>query len=506
MLNSDAVSQDLCYVDPVAVMPPLVSVEAHRIHIDDVIRVVPPVAEIRLYANGGVVLFDGSRPIWLKTSNTGKWIYEHVLSRRGSCRTLVGDTAERYEVPPEMIERDIIRFVGALVDADLAKVEGDRNPNPETKATAQYGNDHLQSCRPACIYLRLASNGHSDYATMMSTASALRIVDQVAEISPRVLAFSGGHSFLHPGLIDIVRYARHRCSWQLRVLVPGTGADEHVLEEISTLVDEIRVWFAGTSASTHDAMWGRGAFDRALSTMRWLAALNRPALRGIAFTPTQDNLTEIGNLFIFALKIQAQDIKINPPCLAPGVGESHQCLDVDSFYTRYMEAYDTLVRETAQNILPSLAEYENPPTFNPVIDPARQLLVAIRRTSCGAGATTLLINQSGDVYPCEALSLASCKLGNAYETPLNKIYAGPAKQFRAQISCENIPQCAACSYRFLCAGGCRARAEAPFSPVKTCAFVRERCERFLRNLAVPRVQNKQGCYREIEPQELLCEL
>jgi radical SAM protein with 4Fe4S-binding SPASM domain len=150
-----------------------------------------------------------------------------------------------------------------------------------------------------------------------------------------------------------------------------------------------------------------------------------------------------------------------------------------------MAAFDRLLMHYVRDVAAIVPEMDRQVTIDTGVDPSRDLLVRMRRTSCGAGCTTIFVDERGDVFPCAAMSTQGVKLGNAFEVRLRDLYSGVARDYRRRISVENIPQCAACEYRFLCAGGCRANGCAPEEPTATCEFIKRRYDAFFNAVTRP---------------------
>jgi radical SAM protein with 4Fe4S-binding SPASM domain len=156
-----------------------------------------------------------------------------------------------------------------------------------------------------------------------------------------------------------------------------------------------------------------------------------------------------------------------------------------AFYEQCMEAYEGLLTHYVRDVASIVPEMDRVVGIDTTADPSRDLLVRLRRTSCGAGCTTLFVDERGDVFPCAAMCTRGAKLGNAFEVSLPEIYHGAAREYRRRVSVENIPQCAACTYRFFCAGGCRANGCRPEDPTATCAFIKGRYDKFFSVITRP---------------------
>ncbi len=80
------------------------------------------------------------------------------------------------------------------------------------------------------------------------------------------------------------------------------------------------------------------------------------------------------------------------------------------------------------------------------------------RLSCGAGKTTLSVGADGNAYPCHMLQAPEYCMGNLLHNSLDAILASPVRRELESATVENIDGCSLCDYRYLCGGGCRARA------------------------------------------------
>lgn len=454
--------------------------------------------EIRTYPKGGVLIFDGSIPNWVKTSTSGRWIFSELQQRPASVTELVDRTATHYDVPRDMVEGSVTDLLSALVEAGLARVTNRDLPDSRKALTEKYGNDHLLAAPLAYIFFNILSDcnlncpycfvhRHPHSAIPLERAKIL--IDQMAELQPRSVLLCGGEPFLHPQLLDIVRYLKERAGWSIRIITNGTAASDAVLREVAFLVDEMRVSFDGVTAEVHDVTRRKGSFDRSVAMLKKLWEWQAPALRGIALTPLPHNLHQVEHLYEFGASIHAQDIKMNVPHLMATPEREHELgeprFSSFEFYESCLGHFDKLLTHYVRDVMRVTPEMDHPIAIDTTIDPSRDMLVTVRRTSCGAGCTTIFVNEVGDVYPCAAQSTCAPKMGNAFETPLKDLYFGACREYRRRVSVENIPQCAECSYRFMCAGGCRAKSDAPERPTPTCAFIKRRCDNFFQAVTRP---------------------
>jgi radical SAM protein with 4Fe4S-binding SPASM domain len=79
------------------------------------------------------------------------------------------------------------------------------------------------------------------------------------------------------------------------------------------------------------------------------------------------------------------------------------------------------------------------------------------KKSCGAGKSMISISASGNVYPCHMLHQEELCMGNILEENLISL-VNSEKNYLKNWTVEDKIQCKDCQYRYLCGGGCHARA------------------------------------------------
>lgn len=79
--------------------------------------------------------------------------------------------------------------------------------------------------------------------------------------------------------------------------------------------------------------------------------------------------------------------------------------------------------------------------------------------SCGLGKNMISVDSKGNLYPCHILHDSRLLMGNIFEKPLQKQSLNlEVMNMCKDANVDNIKECKVCEYRYLCGGGCRARA------------------------------------------------
>jgi len=103
---------------------------------------------------------------------------------------------------------------------------------------------------------------------------------------------------------------------------------------------------------------------------------------------------------------------------------------------------------------------------------------SLPRSGCGVGRKVVFLDADGAVYPCPNHADPAWRCGVVTETPLARlVHESPVMAaLRERCQVDRIPRCAACPFRYWCAGDCRGEALAatgdPLAPAPACESLR----------------------------------
>jgi radical SAM protein with 4Fe4S-binding SPASM domain len=290
-------------------------------------------------------------------------------------------------------------------------------------------------------------------ADELSTAEALDLVAQLAELGVDEVVLIGGEVYLRDDWLDLVRAVRShgmRC-----ILVTGgrafsykraAAARDAGLQSASVSIDGLR--------ATHEALRGaRGGFRLALDA---LANIRRAGIRATANTQIgRSNVREVPGLFeqLVAAGISAWQPQLTVPM---GRAADHPELVLQPF--QMLEVMPMLARLKALADATGVVFWpgNNIGYFGPYEADFRESLPDCHRGSCGAGRTVLGIESNGNVKPCPSLASEAYVGGNVREHRLRDIWErAPRLRFTRRRSVADLwGHCAECYYAEQCAGGC----------------------------------------------------
>lgn len=255
----------------------------------------------------------------------------------------------------------------------------------------------------------------------------------LAHLGVSTLNISGGEPFLRSDLPEIVKGAVESHGIKaVNVLTNGTICDTTMLQQLAPFVTAISVSFDGCSASDAAPLRGRQRFDDLVE----FVDLAQGIVGKVCITPTlhRKNIEDMPRYEALANSL--------------GVDLGFSLLSTPSAGCGAVE----LLPESPDLI--RMVELLLAPTGGGDSTLPIQSLAGglVCRNCCGAGKSTVSVDADGSIYPCHMMHDARFLMGNAFEG------AAPAS---LEDRCWEVPslaaECEECDYRYLCAGGCRAR-------------------------------------------------
>lgn len=325
-------------------------------------------------------------------------------------------------------------------------------------------------CNLSCAHCYNRSGPGCQTEGELTTAEALGLIDDLAEMGIPLILFSGGEPLMRE---DIRELAQHAAKKGIKMALSTNGT--LITTEIARRIKESGIEYAGISldgahALTHDRFRNSpGAFER---TVAAFASCKEAGLRcGVRVTLTKENCGELEALIDLALTLGASRFCLY--WLVPtGRGiESYERLQLgnnevhEALALLYRKARETdpssmefLTVDAPQDCIHLLASMEH--DGSPDIAEARELMQSLNG-GCSAGTRVANIDSHGNVYPCQFARSENFFAGNIRNQPFSRIWADTANPvlllFRGKQA-RFGGRCAGCNYLELCGGGCRVRA------------------------------------------------
>ncbi len=285
---------------------------------------------------------------------------------------------------------------------------------------------------PHCIAADDAGEGGAD----MPLSSAIRLIEQVADLGVPEFLLTGGEPLARPDLSDVIASLRaNGVRWSLNTAVMPARRTRAAIEAWPP--GFVAVSLDGP-ARVHDAFRGRaGAFDDARTALRYFAGLGARTAAGT--TVTARNLAHLGETFGIVLGSGADAWGLH--LLVPE-GRAAGRPDL------------ALSRREVRRLIDFAAAKRTwfPVTMADEIGYCGRLEPLLRDTPfyCGAGRSGCVVLPDGEVVPCTTTD-RSTSAGNVADRPLREIWeTGFAELRRWTLR----GRCADCGYAAACGGGC----------------------------------------------------
>jgi len=314
-----------------------------------------------------------------------------------------------------------------------------------------------RNCNLACIHCR-ASATMGPYSGELDTASALRLLDQIAEVGRPIVILTGGEPLLRGDIFEVAAYG-HRLGLKMVMAVNGTLlTDERAARLAAAGIQRISISLDGATAEKHDAFRGvRGAFEGALQ------GIEMAKQAGIDFqintTVTRANIDQVPLIEDLAVRLGAVAHHI---FLLVPTGRGKYISDQAISAQEYEETLNWFYEQRGKKPLQLKATCA-PHYYRILRQRARAEgrsvtfqthgLDAVTR-GCLGGTGFCFISHTGIVQPCGFLDVNS---GDVTRRSFADIWYH-SDVFIALRNYDNLKgKCGGCEYKQVC-GGCRARA------------------------------------------------
>lgn len=287
----------------------------------------------------------------------------------------------------------------------------------------------------------------------LNTEELLELIDEMAKIKIFTVRISGGEPFMRKDLLTIIEYLANN---NIRVSINTnamfiTEAITRKLLKYRNRIEDIMVSIDGSNEDVHERLRGKGSFAKMIDGVQKLtqAGLNVSAYT----TVVKYNFSDIEKIIMLGKKLKIKHIKFNE-LLPLGMGlryyselelnhaERHAVIKT---LKKLSEKYEGFISGTYLQICDMFS----------INQPGNQTGVL---SGCGATLNSLTILADGTVVPCDRMQ--DFVLGNVRQKSIKDIWnSSPAlKLFRERFNktLNDIRECADCTYKRRCSGGCPA--------------------------------------------------
>ncbi|WP_297435359.1 radical SAM protein [Thermococcus sp.] len=389
------------------------------------------------------------------------------------CRLFDKETGRIYSVPIEIIENR------QSIDLQkLYKINGfieifRNNIKQKTVPIRKYRSPQLRMlyleitgrCNLRCKHCYASNlNTPKKISQELTLDKYLQILNNaVTECGTHYIQLSGGEILTVPEkTISVITHARKLGLYVPTVFSNGTLITYDTASKLKKIgIGSITISLDGHNKKTHEALRGKGTFDRTLNSIKILSEVGIRVRINTVITPY--NLKELSGMYKWITK--------NDNIIGWTIGPLRSA-------GRYKEWRDELYVpwEHALNVLkPLVKRYIQDAIINGKSNIAIEVSNFFRPSMlrnispynlddhpCGYAFNQCAVRPNGDVYFCPTLAGLECqeaKFGNIREEALPNIwYKSKTKTPIMKRKVRDIPECRTCKYVKICGGGCLANA------------------------------------------------
>lgn len=394
------------------------------------------------------LLVWGEQGQWLLVDDAAASLLTEVAPGKTFDETLASALAHGMGTAPQ-VRRDVRTIWQVLLRRGLLETTTSATNRPSASPRICNITMNLTNrCNLRCTWcyngLRKTREASPD-AVMVALGRSRALLSKSAS-----LIVLGGEPFVRfDALLDLVDRAAELFAPPVLVSTNGTLVRaEHARALVRRNV-EVQVSLDSSEPDEHDAVRGRGSFEKARVGVQRLVAAGVPTLLSMVYTAR--SWRRIEPYLEMARRLGVREARFIPLRLV-GQGTDHRAQLPDQAVV-FEHLLDVLHRR------PELRSLLGRDYFSILI---KQCARSTSRASCGVGEQVLFIDADGSLYPCPNHVAPALRVGSVLTGDLaGTLESSPVlQQIRRQYRVEQYRQCSDCPFRRWCAGDCRGEAMA----------------------------------------------
>jgi MoaA/NifB/PqqE/SkfB family radical SAM enzyme len=253
--------------------------------------------------------------------------------------------------------------------------------------------DVTNACNAKCVFCVNASG--RPFPEELATESALRLIDEAADVGVRYLRVLGGEPFLRRDILQLLGAAASR-KMQILISTNATLITPEIasgLKSLSRWLRYVQVSLYGASRDDYALLCGdETLFERAVNGIRVISAAGiRPTLFSVVTSAGQNRLSDLATL---ASRLGARALRLaraQPLGRAADNRTPSICISSHTFY----DVLDRLLTQTQPDIPVEVTEY---PLLADYLE--SRFNVRVVRLGCTAAVNEIHVSPTGDCSPC----------------------------------------------------------------------------------------------------------
>jgi radical SAM protein with 4Fe4S-binding SPASM domain len=346
---------------------------------------------------------------------------------------------------------------------------------PYLNSPIMVGLNITNNCNQNCTYCFLKGRRISSHHSLLTFEEWCRVTDELDCMKVLDLYITGGEPLMNKYTIRLLKYIKSKNNFiRLGIQTNGTLINRNIAEKLSSLLngeyDYIQVSLDTLDANIYRFLRGSNEINKVI---KGIEILKENGLKiKVNTVCTKYNINELRKLYLFAHKIQVDQISFMP--LFPVKNALHLCIED---YSMLLQGFIGVHRLCKKLETPKIVD-DPIPTFPLAIKVIESNLPTdvVRKLSyyCPAGRTAMEIDSYGNVYPCPFLQVDDFVAGDGKYRSITDIWSEGKKwgELRYGRNLRDV-KCADCKYLNQCRGACPAAA---YTAYQTVNMPDSRCE------------------------------
>ncbi len=398
------------------------------------------------------LLIDPASPNWVSLNSTGAEIIK-LCNGRHSLQEIQDIICDKYAVTnKKKVKQEIADFLSAVT---LLEFVSDRKfERPEYKgrstAIAPHKLDEMwlyytMACNLRCKHCLVTAG--KELKKELTTEEFKKVVDDSIKLGVKRFYITGGEPFIKEGIFELIKYITRTKKRELIILTNATLFDDKKIAALKKLVGPkliFQVSLEGPDAEIHDALRGKGSFDKAVEGIKKLKSIGITPVISTAISKLNEKEISRTSRFLSKLGIQEHNLLWMH---SKGRGANN----VSELFVP-----SERIAKTMKKLKSQYKEQEI------ILDNVESLKVRVRTKRgrkndlCNNCYEKICVNADGHVYPCASLNGDKYfDAGSVRKKSLHDIWMNSKVMMDGRsLSVQDKPECSTCYLEYFCGGGC----------------------------------------------------
>lgn len=441
--------------------------------------ILPPKLTHFTNRQGWHLFFDPENHIWIRLNDSGKEVIE-ALEKCSIIDEVIRTVAVHHGLDPDRIRGNVVRFIERMVNVGIVHVNQYVarefiDPSEDIHPENVYFSN-TERCNLSCVYCYNAESRKrfGSFREEMTTAETITALDRFREFGASAVAFCGGEPMMRSDFLQIARYVKGR-GLRVALVTNGTYITEKLAPVVAELFDMVWVSLDSHIKEHHEALRGKGSFDRTMHAVRMLASYDTKKLivNSVVCNVNVESMPETHRFFTEEIGIRQHRMGAFLPSKQLVRDKNGNPLESVLFNDKYRD----FILEAGLKL--ELGTEELPELTLDKKD-GQIMKKAPRRNQCGFASGDIHMVSNGDIYPCVMTYKSEFRAGNILREDIRKIYreSEVLKKCR-EVTVDSIKPCSDCFVKYVCGGGCRGSAHDMYGDIK--AYHKDLCSQLKKN-------------------------